>query len=169
MRKLKFFTILIIFCGFFILLLSCLFARDVKKDPEPEYIWTGIKQLGGSNFDWGTSITVDSNGSLIATGGVDGNADLNGNGVSTDGGAEDAAGYGNTDIFISKFDSAGNWQWAKRLGSTSGEIGMGITFYQNNILVIGYFFGNTDLDGDGINETSSFGGTQDIFLIGFEQ
>ena len=49
------------------------------------------------------SITIDTNNNIIVKGYVNSNADLNGDGDSTDGGAESATGYGNDDIFISKF------------------------------------------------------------------
>lgn len=48
-------------------------------------------------------ITIDTNYNIIVKGYVNSNADLNGDGDSTDGGAEDTTGYGFDYIFISKF------------------------------------------------------------------
>ena len=71
----------------------------VKFNSGGDYQWS--KRLGGFNFDSGYGIATDSNGSVIVTGSVDGDADLNGDGDNTDGGAESAISYTcDKDVFI---------------------------------------------------------------------
>ncbi|MBN1524941.1 MAG: SBBP repeat-containing protein [Spirochaetales bacterium] len=137
------------------------------------------KRLGGPNGDKGYGITADVNGNIIVTGLVNGSADLNGNGNSTDGGAESAAGYGGEDIFISRFDSSGTCQWNERLGGTdvgSGECGYSIKADTvGNIVIVGVVRGSADLNGDGDSldgggeAASSCYDYNDIFVAEFQE
>jgi hypothetical protein len=115
-----------------------------------EHTFSWSKRLGGSSSDDAKYFKADSLGNAITAGQVIGNADLNGDGDSTDGGGEDATGYGSNDIYISSFDSNGNSNWYKRLGSTGNDDVMGFVIdSSNNIYVFGWFTGNADLNGDG--------------------
>ena len=110
------------------------------------------KRLGGAGGDVGYYVTTDTNNNIIVTGYVAGDADLNGDGDSTDNGAESSIGYGGNDSFITVFNSDGIYQWSKRLGGTDSDTGYDITTdSHNNILVTGIIWnvGNADLNGDG--------------------
>jgi hypothetical protein len=105
--------------------------------------WT--QQLGTSSNDVGYGVTVDSSDNLYVTGytagGLDGNTNSGGN-----------------DLFLVKYNSSGTKQWTQQLGSSSGDIGYGVTVdSSDNIYVTGYTFGG--LDGN----TSS--GSDDLFLV----
>jgi len=63
------------------------------------------KRLGGADYDIGRSIAIDSNNSIYATGRIIGTADYNGDGDKSDNNIEKTAGYGLSDIFISKFNN----------------------------------------------------------------
>lgn len=137
--------------------------------------WQWAGRLGGvsadkGSYDNGSKITVAPDNDIIVAGEVYGNADLNCDGDSIDGGAEDSALYGNNDIFISKFDSSGIWQWAKRLGGTDADGANNIIVSNSNVFVTGYVTGNADLDGDGVivlqtAESSSYGGKDVIISV----
>ena len=127
---------------------SPVWDSDLTSSDFGRFTWA--KRLGGTNVDYGFAITTDSNNNIIVTGMVIGNADMNGDGDSIDGGAEDATGYGISDAFISVFNSSGVWQWAKRLGGTGGDEGYGVTTdTNNNIILVGRAIGAGDLNGDG--------------------
>ena len=136
--------------------------------------WQWAKRLGGTGADDGFSVITDSDDNIIVTGAVIGDVDVNGDGDSTDDGAEDANNYGDYDIFISVFDSSGTWQWAKRLGGTSYDRGYGVDVDDNdNVVISGYVRGAADINGDGDRidggtmESSGLGGT-DIFISVFD-
>ena len=69
--------------------------------------------------------------------------------------------WGETDIFLVKYNSSGTKQWTKQLGTSSFDYGQGVTTdSSDNIYVTGYTTG--DLDGN----TKS--GNQDIFLVKYD-
>ena len=117
---------------------------------EGSYRWS--KRLGGTDADYGYSLTCDGLGNIYMTGCVAGNADLNGDGDNIDGGAESATGYGGKDIFISKFSTDGYFQWAKRLGGIYEDNGYSLFCDTcGSVYITGYVTGNADLNGDGDN------------------
>ncbi|MCA9365212.1 MAG: SBBP repeat-containing protein, partial [Candidatus Moranbacteria bacterium] len=103
-----------IFAFVFLTLPSVVFGAELVVAHE----WS--KRLGGNNSDYAYSVIVDSHNNVIVSGYVDGDADLNGDGDTADGG-EDATGYGYDDVFVSVFDENGNFQWARRLGGNESD------------------------------------------------
>ena len=132
------------------------------------------KRLGGALFDLYSSVITDTNDNIITAPAVWGNADVNGDGDSADGGAESSSGYGGFDSIISVFDSSGTFQWAKRLGGTGTDISIAVfTDTNNNIIVTGYVTGDADLNGDGDAadggaESATGYGNEDIFISVFD-
>lgn len=114
-----------------------------KLDSAGNFIWA--KQIGGVStsgiYCW--EIAIDNEKNVYATGEFDGTADFD-PGVST----YNLTSSGNTwDIFINKLDSAGNFIWAKRMGSSFGCDGRSITIdTSNNIYTTGRFDGTVDFD-----------------------
>jgi len=129
-------------------------------------IWQWAKRLGGAVDDNAHGVTTDTNNNVIVSGRVNSAvADMNGDGDSWDGGAEDATGTG----FISVFNSSGTWQWAKRLGERNNGV---TTDTNNNIIVTGFVNAAADVNGDGDSldgavETTGYGGT-DAFISVFQ-
>ena len=65
------------------------------------------------------------------------------------------------DIFLVKYNSSGTRQWTKQLGTSSNELGEGVTTdSSDNIYVTGYTMGS--LDGN-----TKFG-NEDIFLVKYD-
>ena len=130
------------------------------------------KRLGGTSGDSGKYVATDTSGNIIVSGYVEGPADLNGDGDTTDGTAE-STGIGSKDIFITKFDASGNHLWAKRFGGTSWDVGYSITIdTSGNIIVSGEANGAADFNGDGDTtdgtvESMGYGGT-DAFISKFD-
>jgi uncharacterized delta-60 repeat protein len=107
--------------------------------------WT--QQLGTSASDVGYGVAVDSSDNIYLTGWTQGGLDGNTN-------------AGGQDIFLVKYNSSGVKQWTQQLGSTSHEVGNGVTVdSSDNIYVTGTTYGG--LDGN----TNS--GNLDIFLVKF--
>src|SRR3989338_2932404 len=122
--------------------------------------WQWAKRIEASQFGFGQGIATDSDNNVIVIAYGRGAADMNGDGDMTDGGAESATGYGNNDVLISAFNSAGTWQWAKRLGKTESDSGSSVTTdSNNNIIVTGNVRGAADMNGDG---DSTDGGAESI-------
>ena len=95
----------------------------------------------------GRGVTVDSSDNIYLTGWTQGGLDGNTN-------------AGGKDIFLVKYNSSGTKQWTQQLGSTSSEVGYGVTVdSSDNIYVTGFTYGG--LDGN----TNS--GSYDTFLVKF--
>ncbi|HYD19927.1 MAG TPA: SBBP repeat-containing protein [Flavipsychrobacter sp.] len=103
------------------------------------------KQFGepvGGNIQGGTGIAVDAAGNVYITGLFDGPGDYDpGPGTFT------LTPAGLDDVFIAKFDPAGNFTWAKRIGSTGHDVGRSIDVdASGNVYVTGVVTDTVDFD-----------------------
>ncbi len=110
--------------------------------------WISAISLGGIGNDAANSLTIDTNGNIYVTGYFEDIVQF-GNKKDT------SAGF--NDIFISKFDSGLNLQWARRIGDTESDEGKKIFFKSDNIFVTGNFskgpfFGSTKLNSRGFED-----------------
>lgn len=124
----------------------------------PELNWA--QNMGSTTSDQGVAITTDAAGNVYTTGFFSGTVDFD-----PSAGITNLTSSGSFDIFISKFDAAGKFIWAKRMGGTQQDVGLAITIdASNNILLMGYFRVTADFDpGPGVaNFTSA--GEDDIFV-----
>ncbi|HYV34115.1 MAG TPA: SdrD B-like domain-containing protein, partial [Gemmataceae bacterium] len=124
------------------------------------------KRFGGSTnesvVETGNAIAVDGLGNVYTTGIFStSNADFDpGSGTYI------MASAGQSDTFVSKLDSNGNFVWAKQIGGSSYDVGQGIAVDSaGNVFTAGYFFSpDTDFDpGSGVYTLASAGGA-DIFV-----
>ena len=94
-----------------------------KLDANGNFVWAD--RMGGTGWSQGTSIgmgiAVAADGSVYTTGSFQGTADF---GLGTGGGILVCA--GDTDAFVSKLDSAGNFVWARDMGGPNADYGSGI-------------------------------------------
>ena len=131
-------------------------------------LWQWAVSAGGSGYDLGLGIAVDSSGNAYVTGMIDGTVTL---------GSINLTSYGETDIFIAKLSSSGLWQWAVNAGSSFAEYGNGIAVDSSgNAYVTGRFqsnatFGDTSLVSNGgydafIVKVSSIGTWQWVVKVG---
>jgi len=128
----------------------------VKYNSSGTKQWT--RQLGTSSYDYGNGVTTDSSDNIYVTGSTLGNLDGN---TNINLGVIVTFSWGNSDIFLVKYDSSGTKQWTKQLGTSSSELGEGVTTDSSgNIYVTGNTLGN--LDGN----TNS--GDEDIFLVKYD-
>jgi uncharacterized delta-60 repeat protein len=132
----------------------------VKYNSSGTKQWT--KQLGTSSWDEGKDVTTDSLDNIYVTGFTEGDLDGNTNYGSDCKHPPKVMGLPSnppcSDIFLVKYNSSGTKQWTKQLGTSSNDIGRGVTTDSSgNIYVTGETRGN--LDGN----TNS--GGKDIFLV----
>lgn len=138
----------------FILLLMT-FITDLIAQ---EYEWA--KKMGGYSNTFPNSIAVDTSGNVYTTGTFYGTSDFD-PGSAT----ENLYSSGVYDIFISKFDSNGNFVWVKQFGGNGLDIADAISIDSiGNIYTTGYFDGSVDFDpGTGTSYLTSVGG-YDLFI-----
>ena len=114
-------------------------------------LWS--RRSGGTSYDSGSDIAVDSAGNVLFTGYFSGTADFGGGHLSS------AGGY---DIFVVKLDAQGQHLWSRRLGGTSSDFGRGITVDSaGNVLLTGEFHGTADFGGGPLSSA----GDSDIFAV----
>ena len=104
-----------------------------KLDASGNFKWA--IHMGGPEYDYGNSVAVDKDGNIFVTGEFQGDADFTPNSVGGN-----LTSHGANDIFIAKYDSSGNYLWAKGIGGTSYDGGKAITTdIFGNIYVTGFF------------------------------
>jgi hypothetical protein len=130
-------------------------AFVLKLSAAGSHIWS--KELGGSAYDFGNAIAVDSSGNVVVTGSFMWTADFGGGPVSSAGGQ---------DVFAAKYSgSDGGHIWSKTIGAAIGsDEGLGATVDPaGNTLVVGRFFTTVNF-GDGLRTSA---GECDIFVAKF--
>jgi hypothetical protein len=127
-------------------------------------VWNKSWGTGGGAAGYGLALDGDSN--VYVVGNYSGTIDFD-PGTGTDNHTSDA----NGDVFISKFDSSGNFVWAKTWGGYTdwyNDYGYGVAVNGSDLYITGSFCGtNVDFDpGAGSSLKSSKGGG-DAFLAKF--
>src|SRR4026207_1236107 len=117
--------------------------------------------MGGTGVDFGQAIAVDNTGNVYSTGlfANTGDFDPDASGVFN------LTSAGSWDIYIQKLDSAGIFQWAKRIGSTGDDRGLSIATDGAGVYLTGMFSLTVDFDpGAGTSNLTS-AGTVDVFIM----
>ncbi len=131
-----------------------------RYDSAGQYVWA--KRIGASEHDNIRSMASDAAGNLYLTGGFEGTIDFDPSGAAVNLTALDNGSGMRNDVFILKLDAAGNYAWAKALGSTGGDDGWAITLdATGNVYVAGRFSGTVNFGGSGSLQAIGY---QDIFL-----
>ena len=121
-----------------------------KLDANGNFLWA--KSFGESNTDYVFSIAIDLNNNIYTTGTFQNTIDFDPNG-----GVFNLTSNGLDDNFICKIDQNGNFQWAKKVGSTSNDVAKSIAIDNSgNACIAGYYSGTVDFDPNGgvFNQTS---------------
>ena len=129
-----------------------------KYDTSCNFVWA--KRIGDGDGEGVFSVAIDDSENIYFTGVFDGTIDFDpGPGINN------LVSNGTDDIFISKFNSSGNFIWAKSMGSTSLDLGYSLALDSAcNVYTTGYFNGTVDFDpGLGVYNLVS-NGTYDIFI-----
>ena len=122
-----------------------------KFDSNGNFLWA--RTWGGTDFDFAYSVTTDAFMNIYVTGEFYGVSDFD------PGPGEDWHEGKWGDVFLSKFDSNGNFIWARTWGGNYEEAGFSTkTDYLGNIYIGGYFENTVDFDpGPGEDNHSSSG------------
>jgi len=135
-----------------------------KYTSDGDYLWT--RTWGGGGYDWVKRINIDKSNNICLTGTFEGSADFNPDPTQTD----RHTSVGGYDVFASKLNSSGVFQWAKTWGSISEDFGMGVSIDSGGaVYCSGYFDGTCDFDpGSGNDIHSANGSWQDAYLSKFD-
>ena len=127
-----------------------------KYDFGGNVIWA--KRAGGTADDFGTAIASDLAGNLYVTGYfLSSNANFSGTILTNSGSA---------DVFVAKYDTAGNLAWAKAAGGAGYDAATGIAVDgAGNSYVTGLFY-STNANFGGVALTN--GGQNNVFVTKFD-
>lgn len=131
---------------------------EIAYSQNLNFIW--VKQLAGLSADKGYAATTDALGNVYCTGTFSGTTDFDpGTGVYNL-----IAGW-DTNVYVCKLNSAGNFIWAKQFEGLGNKEVSAITVDDSgNVYTVGNIWGGIDLDPG----TSSYGfyslGASDIFI-----
>jgi len=136
-------------------------AFITKIDANGNYCWT--KQIGGSGFDSGLSVTTDSSGNVYVTGFFGSTVNF----AADWGGSDAKTASGMWDAFITKIDANGNYCWTKRIGGSGFDQGESIiTDSQDNVYLVGDFNSTTNFGADwGTSDSKTPAGYYDAFIM----
>jgi hypothetical protein len=115
--------------------------------------------------DFAREITVDENNDLYITESFGGSLDFDpGDGV------EIRTSNGDGDVYLSKFDSSGSFQWVRTWGGTSQEWPSDIAYdFNGNIYLAGIFYESADFDPGQGKDYHTSKGNGDIYLSCFNK
>lgn len=136
-------------------------AYVLKLDTDGNFVWA--KSLGGPNNTETKSIIVDANGAVYTTGQFSYTVDF-------DPGEDryELTSAGEADVFVCKWDSNGNFIWAKAVGGPGGDIGSSMVIDDDeNVYLTGSFEGVGDFDPSSESFELVTNGYQDIFISKF--
>jgi hypothetical protein len=134
-----------------------------KYHVDGSLIW--VKSFGNGNAEIPTDIETDENNQIYLTGAFQGPVDFDtGPGVFT------MNSTGVHTIFVSKFDSAGNFSWAIKMGSISTCSPTEMKINKNSsVFLTGFFENSVDFDpGPGTVQITAPGSFGNIFIASYD-
>lgn len=129
-----------------------------KLDSAGDFVWA--VKLGGLGHDLPFGVGVDEIGNVYTVGNFEGTVDFDPGPANVT-----VTSAGKSDVFVAKFDPAGNLLWAGRMGGPGDDRGHGVAVdEQGNVYAVGAFEESADFDpGPGeFHRTSA--GKRDIFV-----
>ena len=131
-----------------------------KYDTKGIYQWA---RTWGGVEDCGVAVAIDSTGNIYVTGTFSGDVDFD-----PGPGEEWHNGY-NGSAFLSKFDSSGEFIWARNWGSEGGILGREVAVDSlDNIYITGEYHGHTDFDPGPGEDWHDSNGHVDSFLCKYD-
>ena len=103
-----------------------------KYDPSGAS-WLWLQSAGSTGNDYGQSIALDASGNVYTTGYYFGTAIF---------GSMSVASAGGNEIFLTKYNNTGTFQWVKSAGGTINDVGNSVAVDgSGNVYVTGYYQG----------------------------
>lgn len=143
------------------LLLVFVLIFSYSKFKSQSFSWA--KQIGGLNSESATSVKIDASGNVYTLGNFNGVTDFDPGPASYT-----LSYYGSTDIFLTKFDSLGNFIWAKVIGGINDEAGNDLFLDGGNIFITGTYQTGIDFDPGSGTYTLSSGSGQNAFVLNLD-
>lgn len=138
---------------------TCLFSSSgndiflAKFDADGNSVWA--KQAGGNGDDMPNSMVIDNSSNVFVTGYFSGTAIFGDTNLYSQ----------SYDMFIAKYNSTGNVQWARRAGSGNNDYGRGIAVDTNgNAFVTGQFYNTIDFGTTNLTRNLN----EDIFVARYD-
>ncbi|HOZ74964.1 MAG TPA: SBBP repeat-containing protein [Flavobacterium sp.] len=120
-----------------------------------------VKPINGNGNTFAQNIAVDAQGNSYILGEFTGSIDLD-----PSAGEYTLTALGEYDLYVAKFDTDGNFAWARHYGSTGSEATRYITVdVAGNIYATGQFSGTIDFDPGAGNASYTNIGFGDIFVV----
>jgi len=135
-----------------------------KYDTGGAALWS--EDAGGSLDDYAQGVAADAQGNIYITGLYNSpSVYFSGQTISND------TTDGTSDIFVAKYDTAGNLLWVNNAGGDQNDVGCGITCDTgSNIYVTGYFVSPLLIFGaDTLVNFDNTGSTDDVFVVAFDR
>lgn len=131
----------------------------IKHDTNGNFQW--VKHLGGIENDFGYAIRTDSTGGVYICGFFRETVDFDpGDGVYN------VTSNGDSDMFLLKLDTDGDFIWMKQIGGVLSEYPLSIALdSDNNIYMTGDFKGTVDFNSGQGDATLTSAGNEDIFVL----
>jgi hypothetical protein len=106
----------------------------MKFDTNGNWQWTRLR--GSASNEYAAGVAVDTAGNAYVAGYTESGFDGNSN-------------SGLDDIFLVKYDAAGNWQWTQQRGTANTDMAFGVATYNDGlgtifVYVVGYTSGSLD-------------------------
>ena len=131
-----------------------------KFNSSGKFQWA--KKIGGHGYDEGTAITIDAEQNLYITGLFEDSADFDPS-ISEHILVSSEA---SRDAFVAKYNSQGDYIWARSMGGNSFDIGMSICVDKTgSIFVSGYFVDTADFNPSGSHFYLNSQGGFDAFVL----
>ncbi|MCP4708173.1 MAG: LEPR-XLL domain-containing protein, partial [Planctomycetes bacterium] len=133
-------------------------AFVTKLDAHGNYLWT--KTFGGANNDSGYGLDIDNHDNIFVTGEFMDTVDFDPSMENEWRTAVDL-----TDIYVTKFQSNGNYGWTKTFGGEYYDNGQGVAVDDaGNIFITGHWGAVVDFDFTGEIDNHYSAGARDIFV-----
>ncbi len=127
----------------------------IAKISNGEFEWA--KRAGGEGNDWANSVAV-SGTEVYITGRFEETANFN---TPSAIGDNEIVSEGGVDVFLAKYNSNGEFQWAKRSGGGGDDFGYGVAVSGTDVYVSGTIAGTANFN------TPSAAGTNEIVAAGY--
>lgn len=125
----------------------------VKFDPDGGHLWSG--RFGDADDQFGGEVVVEESGTVVVAGEFRGIVDFGGGPLAS---------AGSSDVFVARFDAAGNFLSSGRFGDAMSQMSTGVAADGwDHVLVAGKFLGTVDFGGGPLTTAGGF----DIFLAKF--
>ena len=125
-------------------------------------LWAGpmihdwSQRFGDAAAQYGYSTAVDGSGNVIVTGRFWGTVDFGGGTLTS---------AGSADIYVAKFDAAGDHLWSQPFGDASAQAAYStVVDGSGNVIITGVFWGTVDFGGG----TLTSAGNTDIYVAKFD-